>query len=152
MSKQHTQSFYIVGIAIRTTNENQQAAKDIPLLWERFRSEKISEKIPDKTDETIYCVYTDYEKDHTKPYTTVLGCRVNSLKKLSGDLISTTIHTGEYEVFTAKGNLLQGVVYHEWIKIWNADIQRAFTSDFEVYGAKAGDCENAEVDIFVAVK
>ena len=68
------------------------------------------------------------------------------------DLISTTIHTGEYEVFTAKGNLLQGVVYHEWIKIWNADIQRAFTSDFEVYGAKAGDFENAEVDIFVAVK
>jgi len=51
-----------------------------------------------------------------------------------------------------KGNILQGLVYNEWTKIWNSDLARTFTADFEVYGEKAQNPENAEVNIFVAVK
>jgi predicted transcriptional regulator YdeE len=51
-----------------------------------------------------------------------------------------------------KGNILQGVVFDEWTKIWNSDLERAFTADFEVYGEKSLNPENAEVDIFIAVK
>ncbi len=71
--------FFIMGISIRTTNEDQQAAKDIPALWQRFWNEDILSKIPNKTGNTLYCAYTDYESDFTKPYTTVLGCKVSSL-------------------------------------------------------------------------
>ena len=39
-----------------------------------------------------------------------------------------------------------------WIKIWNSDLNRIFTSDFEIYGEKAHNPENAEVDIFIAMK
>lgn len=152
MSTQTVKQFDIIGIAIRTTNENQQSAKDIPLLWQRFMSEQLSEKIPNKTDDTIYCVYTDYEKDHTKPYTTILGCRVNDISKIPAGMVSSKIQAGSYELFTAKGNLMQGAIINEWMKIWEAPVQRVFTTDFEVYGEKAKNLENAEVPIFIAVK
>ena len=44
------------------------------------------------------------------------------------------------------------MVFGEWTKIWNSDLVRTFTADFEVYGEKAQNPENAEVDIFVAIK
>lgn len=151
MNTKTIKPFHIMGIAIRTTNENQQAATDIPLLWQRFMSEQLAEKIPDKTDDAIYCVYTDYEKDHTKPYTTILGCSVYDTSDVPEGMVARTIPGGSYKLFTAKGNLMQGAVISEWIKIWNAPIQRIFTSDFEVYGEKARNLENGEVDIFIAV-
>ena len=47
---------------------------------------------------------------------------------------------------------MQGIVYNEWVKIWNSDLDRTFVADFEVYGEKAQDPTNAEVEIFVGVK
>jgi predicted transcriptional regulator YdeE len=29
----------VIGIEVRTTNENEQAAKDIPVFWEKFMKE-----------------------------------------------------------------------------------------------------------------
>ncbi|PTS92796.1 AraC family transcriptional regulator [Flavobacterium sp. HMWF030] len=145
------QKFNIIGISIRTTNENEQSGKDIPALWDRFISEGIAEKIPNKINHSIYSVYTDYEKDHTKPYTTILGCAVESLDFIPDEMVGITIETGSYEKFIAKGNLNDGIVINEWIKIWNSDLNRSFTSDFEIYGEKAQNPENAEVDIFIAI-
>ncbi len=145
-------SFKIIGIAIRTTNENMQAMKDIPALWERFFSERISEKINSKEDNDLYCVYTDYEKDHTKPYTTILGHKVNPSAPLPDGLAEIVIPTQTYQVFTAKGNPQEGSVYKEWQKIWASGTDRLFSSDFEMYGPKSQNAENAEVDVFIAVK
>ena len=39
-----------------------------------------------------------------------------------------------------------------WGQIWNADIKRSYTADYEVYGSRSGDAEDAEVDIFIAVE
>ncbi len=144
--------FKIIGISVRTTNENQQAVKDIPLLWNKFFAENITSKISGKTADDIYCVYTDYVKDHTQPYTTIIGCRVDSLQHVPEGLVGKTIQTTNYMPFTAKGKMADMIVYNEWLKIWNANIDRAFTADFEVYGQKAQDPENAEVDIFIALK
>ena len=145
------QKFNIIGISIRTTNENEQSGKDIPALWDKFISEVIAEKIPNKINHSIYSVYTDYEKDHTKPYTTILGCAVESLDLIPEGMIGKVIETASYEKFIAKGNLNNGIVINEWIKIWNSDLNRSFTSDFEIYGEKAQNPENAEVDIFIAI-
>jgi predicted transcriptional regulator YdeE len=46
---------------------------------------------------------------------------------------------------------MQGAVQDTWKDIWNSDIQRVYIADFDVYGVKAQDLENAEVDIFVSV-
>lgn len=146
------QSFNIIGIAVRTTNENGQSAIDIPQLWNRFLSENLISQIPNKVGDTLYCIYTDYEKDHTRPYTTLLGSKVISLDNIPAGFTGKAFTSANYTVFTAKGNITEGIVFNEWTTIWNADISRAYTADFEVYGAKAQDPENAEVDIFIAVK
>ena len=152
MSNQTIQKFSVIGISVRTTNENNQAGQDIPALWNKFITEGISEKIPNKTDSSIYCIYTEYEKDHTKPYTTILGCKVENLDTIPNGMIGKAFEEATYTKHIAKGNILQGMVFGEWAKIWNSDLDRAFTADFEVYGEKAQNPENAEVDIFVAVK
>jgi predicted transcriptional regulator YdeE len=152
MSIQIIPSFNIIGISVRTTNENGQAAKDIPELWNKFMTEGVAAQVPGRIGDEIYCIYTEYEKDHTKPYTTLLGCKVESLEKIPDGLTGIFFEEARYEKFTATGNLQQGVVYDAWVKIWNDDLQRLFTADFEVYGSRAHDPENDEVDIFIAVQ
>jgi predicted transcriptional regulator YdeE len=99
-------------------------------------TERVLERIPNKINNTLYCVYTDYEKDHTKPYTTVLGCKVESLESIPDGMTGKTIEGGNYILHIAKGNLLQGLVFNEWVKIWNSNIERSYTADFEVMGKK----------------
>lgn len=152
MNAQKIKSFNLIGISVKTTNENNQAARDISALWSKFISQNILQKIPNKIDNTIYCVYTDYEKDHTKPYTTILGCKVENLKNIPIGMVGKTIEGGNYIKQAAKGNLMQGAIANAWIKIWGANFSRLYTNDFEVYGQKAQNPENAEVDIFIAVK
>ena len=152
MSKQKIQPFSVIGISVRTTNENGQAGQDIPALWNKFMSEGIAEKISNKIDNSIYCIYTEYEKDHTKPYTTILGCKVENLDTIPNGMVGKTFGEATYTKHIAKGNILQGMVFGEWTKIWNSNLDRTFTADFEIYGEKAQNPENAEVDIFVAVK
>lgn len=144
--------FHIIGIAVRTTNENGQSGRDIPQLWQRFMSEQVAEKIPNRIDSAILSVYTDYEKDHTRPYTTLIGCRVSSLDTVPEGMMGKTISGGGYTVRTASGKLSDGIVFNEWQKIWNSDLARAFTSDFEVYDHRAQDPDHALVDIFLSVK
>lgn len=152
MSNQIIQKFHVIGISVRTTNENGQATQDIPALWNRFITEEIVRLIPNKIDNSVYCIYTEYEKDYTKPYITILGCKVENLDTIPSGMIGRTIEEASYDKHTAQGNILQGLVFNEWTKIWNSDLNRAYTADFEVYDERTQNPENAEVDIFVAVK
>ena len=145
------EGFSVIGIAIRTTNENGQSAIDIPKLWDRFFAENIMAQITNRIDDTIYSIYTDYEKDHTKPYTTLLGCKVANQDSVPNGLTIKTFDAGSYIKFVAKGKLADGIVYQEWLKIWEADIPRAFTADFEIYGTMAQKPDDAEIDILIAV-
>lgn len=146
-------AFTVIGIAVRTTNENGQAAQDIPALWHQFMSNNMAASIPNKISDEVYCMYTDYEKDHTLPYTTMLGCAVSSLDTIPKGMVGKTVDAGTFAKYTAKGNLVQGAVYNEWVKIWaDTATNRAFTTDYEIYGAKAANPEDGEVDIFVGVK
>ncbi len=149
----HTiEKFNVIGITVRTTNENGKAEQDIPALWGRFMGEGTLEKIPNKIDDTIYCMYTEYEKDYTGAYTTIIGCKVTSLENIPEGMVGKTVETANYVQYIAKGNVMQGVVQDAWKNIWNSDIERAYTADFDVYGEKAQNPENAEVEIFVSVK
>ncbi|CAM1339859.1 MULTISPECIES: GyrI-like domain-containing protein [Tenacibaculum] len=151
MNTEQKEPFYIVGISVRTTNENQQAAKDIPALWQRFMSENIAEQIPNKFSNEVYAVYTDYESDYTNPYTTIIGCRVNEIGNISEGLVSKRIEAPKYKKYVVKGDLANNIVYNKWLEIWDEEINRAYTSDYEIYGAMASDSTNAEVEIFIGV-
>lgn len=151
MDKTKIKAFKVIGISVRTTNENGQSANDIGELWNKFMTEGILDKIPNKVDNTIYSIYTDYEGDQTKPYTTILGCKVESIDTIPNEMIAKRFNEGNYVKFTSTGDLTQGVVYDTWKEIWGKDLNRAFTADFETYGKKAQDPTNAEVEIFIAI-
>lgn len=144
--------FKVIGISVRTTNENGQSAQDIGQLWARFMAEGIGEKVPNKVSQDVYCVYTNFEKDHTKPYDTILGFRVSSLEHIPQGMAGHQVEAGNFSKYISKGDLTQGkVVYETWAEIWNTDLDRSFTSDFEVYGEKAQNPLDAEVEVFVAI-
>lgn len=152
MNQKSLPSFYVVGISVRTTNENGQSNQDLQTLWKRFFPEGILDKIPNKVDSNIYCVYTDYEKDHTKPYTTILGCKVTDLKNIPEGMVGKEVPASSYAAFLAKGDIHKGMVYQMWDTIWKTHLNRKYTADFEVYDERSMNPDKAEVEIFVAVQ
>ena len=151
MTTQKLDRFHVIGMSVRTTNENGKSAQDIPALWATFMGEGTLAKIPNKLSDDIYCMYTDYEQDHTRPYTTLVGCKVSTLENIPEGMTGKTIETETYTKFVAMGDLAQGAVLDTWMKIWKSDLPRTYTADFEVYGPNARNPENAEVEIWIAV-
>jgi predicted transcriptional regulator YdeE len=98
MKKQKLNSKKVIGIWIRTTNQEQQAMSDIQVLWGRFIAEQIPSKIPNKVNDTVYSIYTEYEGDYTKPYTTILACEVSSLEEIPEGMKGLEIAGGDYLV------------------------------------------------------
>jgi predicted transcriptional regulator YdeE len=145
------EKFYIIGLSVRTSNANGEAARDIPALWQKFIQEDIPRNIPARTDDLVYCIYTDYDNDYTQPYTAILGCKVADLKIIPEGMTSRAIETADYVQFSAVGAVQEGSVYNEWVKIWNLNLPRAYNSDMEVYKNYDHSIENAVVDIFISV-
>ncbi len=145
-NKQH-----FIGLKIRTSNQGKQAAKDIPALWDQFLSKNLIEKIPNRVDPNITCVYAEYDGDHNLPYSVLLGCKVSDLYEIPAGMEGMSFESGKYETFWAKGDLNKGIVYDAWLKIWDQDIQRTYEADFEIYGPNAVDPTNAEVEIKIGV-
>lgn len=77
---------------------------------------------------------------------------VENLEHVPEGMRGLAIEGGAYEKHPLKGNLLQGLVYNAWVDIWSSGISRAYTADFEVYGAAAQNPEDAAVDIFIATR
>ena len=151
MKTTKVEQFDIVGIRTRTINDGS-AAKDIPALWNRFMSENILENIPNKVDNTIYCLYTEYDGDHTQPYDVVLGCKVKNTDEIPDGFTYLNVPATNNAQFLAKGVIEHGqAVVDTWMKIWQSDLDRSFSVDYEVYDERSQDLQNAEVDIFIGL-
>jgi len=109
MNNQTIQKFYVIGISIRTTNENGQSAKDIEALWGKLWGEEIQKQIPNKISDEIYAVYTDYETDFTGHYTTIVGLPVSSLENIPKGFVGITTETAVYQKFVSKGKMPEAV-------------------------------------------
>jgi len=152
MTKIKKEAFNVVGISTRTSNQNGKAAKDIPALWQKFMTDNISEKVSNKIDETIYALYSDYEGDHTLPYTITIGYNAVNLDHISEDLTVKIVPQANYVKFIAKGNLTKDAVINKWMEIWNMNLQRSFTNDLEIYDDRAIDPTNGIAEILISVK
>lgn len=151
MQKVKIEPFYVIGLAIRTTNENSQAATDIGNLWGKFLAEDIKSVIPNKVDDTVYCLYTEYESDYTKPYTTILGCKVTNLDNIPEGMVGKSFEGGDYTKMSARGDLMKGLIVDKWNQIWNMDLDRKYTVDFEVFGEKTQNPGDAEIDFLISI-
>ena len=152
MQKVKIEAFKIIGIAVRTINHEETALQDIGQLWNQFMTEGIAEKIPNKLGTEVFSIYTNYKSDHTEAYDTILGCKVSTLDNIPKGMVGQSFNGGQYGKFVAKGDLTQGVIYNKWTEIWGQELNREYTADFEIYGAKAQNPKDAEVDVLVALK
>ena len=148
-----TNGFKIIGISTRTTNKNNQSQQDLGKLWGQFFSENIIEKIPNKVSSSIITIYTDYKSDYTDEYTTIIGIPVSTLDEIPDSLIGREFQSEDFQKIIAKGEIPNAVM-NVWLDIWQRDKQlnRKYSYDFEVYGAKSQNGENSEVEIYLSIK
>ena len=153
MEKVKIKAFKVIGISVKTTNENRKSAEDLGKLWNQFYSENIPSLIPNKESDEIYSIYTDYESDYKGKYTSIIGLKVNSLNQIPNGLIGREINKGNYQKFVTKGQMPNAVM-ETWKEIWTKDdeLNRKYTTDFEVYGQKAQNGDNSEVEIYIATE
>lgn len=147
-------SFYVVGIATNTINENKQSAMDIEALWMRFWGENVQKEIPNQVSDEIYAVYFDYESDFTGRYTTLIGLPVSSLNDIPKGYVGIKIESSRYQKITSKGKM-PTAIFNTWLEIWgNKDLntKRAYKADFTIHGEKYNNGENAEVETFISVR
>ncbi len=143
--------FQMIGIQVRTSNQNGRAAKDIPALWHKFMSEQIFQKVPNRVEDKVYVAYTEYEGDHNSPYTMVLGCKVDNLEEIPEDMVAYRFKGGDYQEYNRRGKLNE-IVIDQWMKIWASDLDRTYDADFEIYDSPNADPDNSSVQIYVGTK
>lgn len=143
------ESFDVVGVSIITNNE--KGTDDINALWERFFKESIGQSIPNRSDDVIYAVYSDYEGDHEAPYRLTIGYRVSS-DETPETMRRITVQAQEYAVMSAAGKQPDALI-ETWKAIWSSeDLPRAYTTDFEVYGPRFFEDGVNEVLVHIGIK
>jgi predicted transcriptional regulator YdeE len=150
--------FTVVGIQTHTNNA-KEATPDgvISKQWARFLSGGLLSKIPDKADSNIIAAYSDYESDHSGSYSFLIGAKVNSGSSIPAGMVSIKIPAGRYAVFTTEKGPAQQVVPAAWKAIWampksSLGGTRTYKTDFEVYGQRAADPKNSQVEIHIGIK
>lgn len=153
MNTSNLQSFQLIGLSLnkKTTNENGQANIDCGGLWQAFITGNYAEMISGKLDNDILAVYHDYDGDYTQPFAYFIGCRVENGTEVPAGMDSLTINAGKYQHFLAKGQV-PDCIAKVWQEIWNADMNRAYGTDFEVYYEKSQNWSDAEIDVYISVK
>lgn len=140
----------VMGIDVRTTNEGGKAAKDISSLWGRFYRESTQAKIPNQKTGEVLGLYTEYEKDHTKPYTLVAGCEVTLSGKIPEGFVIKKVPAAKYAVFQIKGPFPANLV-NTWAWIWQSELRRTYTGDFEIYPPGFHPETNPDTLLYVAI-
>ena len=142
------EGFDVVGIS--TVTDNEKGADDINALWERFFEDSVGQYVPNKTDDVIYAVYSDYEGDHTKPYRLTIGYRVNE-PETPDQMHHVCVRPQSYAVLSAAGQQPQALI-DTWTAVWGGDLDRSYGTDFEVYGPRFFEDGINEVLVHVGVK
>lgn len=140
---------FFIGLELRTNNE--ECSITMPAHKDKFFKENIPSKIPNKINENILALYTDYEGDNTMPYSWILGCEVSSLDEVPEGLVEKVIPESKYAVFTTQGEFPQGLIA-VWQEIWKSGLPRSFTSDFEEYRNDFDPQRNPQVKVYIAIE
>ena len=152
------EAFTVVGISARTSNAKEMTAEGvIGKQWGRIFQEGLLAKIPNKVDQNIVAVYTDYAGDHNGDYTFLLGARVTSDADVPAGMVAKRIPAGKFAAFTSEKGPAPKVVPELWMKINSLPKtavggDRVYGADFEIYDERASDPQNLQMDAYVGIK
>ena len=138
---------FIVGLAVRTDNE--KAMKDIPEICARFQ-EGWQEKIKNCVNDDIVCAYLEYDEDYTKPYTYIIGCIVTSCDVVPMGMLCKELPGGIFAKIEVFGEYPDSLLA-AWENIWDLEIERAYTADFEVYDQHFTDENDYYFNIYLSL-
>jgi len=145
----------IIGIELKTTNDNGIAFKEIPPFWQKFYQENIIGKISNKLSNDVYAIYTNFENEGINNkgiYSLIIGCPVSDLNNVPENLVSFVIPPSDYAVFDVeKGK--PDKVGEKWQEIWKLseedkdfDKKRSYIAEFEHYKS------SGEINIYIGLK
>lgn len=138
----------VAGLCDRTSNSDSDMPLKIGGLWQSFYSGVI-QKIPNKAGDTAIGLYTNYEDGAQGNYEVMVCCEVTGAGVLPENVKIALIPAGRYARFSFQGDARNGIA-DVWREIWNTDLSRKFTCDFEEY-LPSDDYTNAQVDIYIAL-
>lgn len=138
----------VVGLNIRTNNNDPNMSNDIGKLWNEFFNQGIFSEIKNKVNERAIGLCSNYESDFTGDYDMTVACEVSDEKEIPKGTIVKKIPAGKYAKFIVKGHM-QKAVYEFWQELWTMNLDRAYTCDFEEY--INSDIDNAEINIYIAL-
>ena len=141
----------VAGIKIRTTNQNGKAIQDIGTAWEKLFSAGIYEDIPNKLNNKTIGLYTEYEGDYTKPYIFIAGAEIDKKAITGQKIVNKVIPKGKYAKFVIIGDV-KNSVGEAWKEIWNMNLKRKYTCDFEEYQNNSKDMQKQEIHIYIAIE
>lgn len=134
----------VVGVSAITSNNNPKMGEVIAGLWVKLYEGGVHSMIKNKVNEYAIGLYSDYSNDQ---YCVTAG---NEVSKADNDQLTVKIiPAGKYAKFSIHGHM-QTAVAKAWGEIWQMDLDRSFTGDFEEY--LNSDWENADIDIYIALK
>ncbi|MGY3052057.1 putative transcriptional regulator YdeE [Pedobacter sp. UYEF25] len=141
----------LIGIKLdqKTMNKDGRSSIDCGKLWQKFEIEKFETIISNKLSGDIYAVYYEYEGDYTKPVNYFIGYEVELNAVIPDGMVQLFVPQGTYTKIFSKGKM-PDCVANSWKAIWQSQINRNYTFDFEVYTERSKDWNNAELEIFVS--
>ena len=143
----------VVGIKIRTTNQEGKSIQDIGKTWQKLFADKIYDNILNKVNNKTIGLYTNYEGDYTKPYTFIAGVEVNKIEETEAnkEVEKIIIPKGKYAKFIVNGDI-QNSVGKAWQEIWSMDLKRKYICDFEEYQNNVSDIKKQEIHIYIGIE
>lgn len=144
------EEFRLMGLRLpfKTTHNEGKSSIDCGSLWQTFEKQQLFHSITQKLSNEIYAVYFDYQDNE---FTYFIGCKVPINTQPTQSLEVLDIPRQVYKKFTAKGKMT-ACITNTWKEITSSVLNRSHTFDFEVYDERCSDWNNAEVDIYIAVK
>jgi predicted transcriptional regulator YdeE len=149
-------AFTVIGIEARTDNRREAGGSGvIPAQWQKFFSEDIPRKVPNKTGPAFYAIYARYSSGHNGEYNYIVGARVRDGTIPPEGMVAIRVAAGNYAVFTTDKGPLAEIMPAAWQKILKLEdegkFKRKYQTDFEIYDQRAQDPQNAQVDIYVGI-
>src|SRR5256885_1857018 len=99
----HQDEFSVIGIETKTTGEQELSGDSaIGPLWQKFYQEHVLDKIPNRADQNIYALYTNYARDRMGGYTVIIGAKVKDKSNIPDGMVAKTVPAGQYVTLTSE--------------------------------------------------
>lgn len=133
----------VVGVSATTSNSDPNMGKIISGLWETLYQSGVNAAIKHKVNKYAIGLYSDYTSGG---YCITAGNEVS--KAENPEFTTKIIPAGKYAKFSVHGHMERAVA-EAWGQIWQMELDRSDTGDFEEY--LSCDVEHCDIDLYIAL-